>query len=132
MNVEILTKDEILNDGIEFDGRNLYCKMFIDIRCAREELIDIIVKLTDGEKELFRTINAYFGEIDVNENSGFYANEARDDSFLYYKFYLDIAPKPQIGATEYISNVKKIMKYFISQNINVAAACDFEDELTGV
>ena len=107
---------------------NLYCKMFIDIDCKKEELINLIAEITNGNKHLFRTIETNFGDIDVNENDDF-ISEKNDGSFLYYKFYLDIEPAVSIDGDEYIAHLSEIIKYFLSQEIHIVPACDFEDEL---
>jgi len=107
---------------------NLYCKMFIDINCNKEELIDKIAEITNGEKKLFRTIETSFSEIDVNENDDYYSKE-NDGSFLYYKFFLDIEPNLLAGDGEYISHLSNMIQYFLAQKIKVIPSCDFEDEL---
>jgi len=107
---------------------NLYCKIFIDMQCERDELLSLIADTVNGRKTLFRTIESDCFEVDVNENEEFYSKK-KDDSFLYYKFFLDVEPCSGVDEDKYIEQVSKLLQYFVSQKINIVPACDFEEEL---
>ena len=111
--------------------KDLYCKLFIDFNGSRNELVDKLTQIVNGNRKRIRSIESPIGEIDVNNNEDY--NEERsfieDDGFLYSKYYLDIEPFDDIKQSEYISWMKKLVKNLIELNYNVVVASDFEDEL---
>lgn len=110
---------------------NLYCKIFIDTECDMDFLINKINELVCGQKELFRTVVAKFGEIDINKNEYFDTEKrlAETDGFLYSRYYLDIEPNEITDQKDYISNISAFLQELWKSGFKAIAACDFEREL---
>ena len=111
--------------------KDLYCKLFVDFNGSRDELIDKVVQIVNGNRKRIKSIESSIAEIDVNNNEDY--NEeisfVGDDGFLYSKYYLDIEPIDDIGQSEYTLWMKKFVNKLIEMGYNVVVASEFEEEL---
>ena len=108
--------------------KNLYCAMYIDISCEREDLVDMIIGVIGGNKGRFGEITTDICDINVNYNDEFNSKD-KDGSFIFYRYFLDVDPMPEASEAEYISCISQIVEHFVSKGISIVPACDFEDEL---
>jgi len=118
---------------IEFE--NLYCKMFVDFDNELKYMVELISKLTNGTIENNRgLISTEIAEFDVRENDDFKTpkelrSEAPVDTFLFWRYYIDIEPKEGIEPPAYVSMISQLLKDLQTKRIDAVAACDFENEL---
>jgi hypothetical protein len=113
---------------------DLYCKIFVDLTQEYKETENIVALLSQGQKAPFGTIHTIFAQIDIRRNDDYKTPiELRsgdpNDSFLYWKFFLDVEPNDETERTPYISGISNLLQAFWRKGINAIAACDFEDEL---
>ena len=101
--------------------------MFVNKDIERKNLEILINKLISKGNEKYSKI-APWGKVEVNTNKDARGN-VDDNNFLYWKFFLDIAPIENIHTDEYINGIKKLMHDLRINGFQVIAACDFEDEL---
>jgi hypothetical protein len=116
-------------DRHDMANSNLYCKIFLDCDLNRDQLIQIIVTLIGGRIESETILNDYC-EIDIEENEDFHdiRRYENPDGFLYYPYYLDIAPVEEVFSS-YLEAISRILKNFWSKGYQAIAVCDFEEDL---
>jgi len=115
----------------------LYCQLYIDVefhKHARGEVIDLLVKLIDGKRLSNDEYLTDFGRIQVSYNDYYndYYSKWRKmfrGNFLYFKFFLEIDPLPELPRDEYILGMKKLIDQLKAKGIRVVPTCAFEDEL---
>lgn len=108
---------------------NLYCKMFVNFSQEREDLINLLLQITNGTYQPLRTIVAKNMEIDISYSKEF-NEKAPPNEFLFYKYYLDIEPLFSVSESDYIKDVSKLLSSLNEKNIVTVAACDFESDLS--
>jgi len=108
----------------------LYCKVFLDTSLSKPALLALLATWTGGQVQL-RTISAPTCEIDVVANEDFDEDRRNriEDGFLYYRFYLDIEPRPDVNEMDYIQAIQSLVLKARTGGIRAVAACDFEDQL---
>lgn len=102
---------------------DLYCTIFVDADFGSGPLRVII---ENDSQYLLNILDIYY-----NNNDDHHATfKLRpDDGFLYYRWFLDIEPKPNTSTEEYIAAVGNLLCVLWRAGCKAAAACDFEDEL---
>ena len=113
---------------------NLYCKMFVNLTQEYKEAEDIVALLSQGQQAPFGAIHTIFAQIDFRRNDDYKTPiELRsgdpNNSFLYWKYFLDIEPNDETETATYISGISNLLQAFWEKGIDAIAACDFEDEL---
>ena len=111
----------------------LYCLLYIDVefhKHARGEVGDLIIKLTGGKKNPHGGYLTDFSHIHVSFNDGYSKwRKIFRGNFLYFKFFLEIDPLPELPRDKYILGIKNLIEQFKDMGVRAVAACDFEDEL---
>jgi hypothetical protein len=109
----------------------LYCKVFVDSDQSSHWLEQLVAAGSGGQPAPHGTVVASDFEADVRKNDDFDAERRRagDDSFLYFRYYLDVVPKDGANKTRYISAVSSLLGSLRDSGCRAVAACDFEDKL---
>lgn len=110
---------------------DLYCKIYVNANCDRQELIERIAKYVAGDVDM-NTVSTLVLEIDIRKNEDFngITNAIDSDSFLHFKFYLDVVPKNEcVNIKFYKRTISELLEHFWADNNVAVAACDFEEEL---
>lgn len=117
------------------NGRELYCKIYIDCEFTREQLIQTIAELVNGSVNHW-DIQASDCEIYVSKNKDFNEIQRHDypDGFLFYHYFLDIdviesKAIEKLDHSLYKNTIAKLLENLWNRNYLAIAACDFEDEL---
>ncbi|MCG8362981.1 MAG: hypothetical protein MJA27_06560 [Pseudanabaenales cyanobacterium] len=109
----------------------LYCKTYVKTELSKQELLDRIANIVDGQVNI-RTIEAEIMAIDLVENEDYDAEKLNEtDGFIYYPFYLEIDPviKPSLSRQSYISGISHLLEGLWNELEDAVAACEFEDQL---
>ncbi|AZK45324.1 1,4-dihydroxy-6-naphthoate synthase [Paenibacillus lentus] len=111
----------------EFD---LYTKIFVDSGVNKEVLIDTVSNIVMGtisgssiltkQAEIFIFNNGDFDEDTRNQGN---------DSFLYYKYYLEIEPIEDVVYRNYVLEISNLLTKLWDADFKAIASCDFEDLL---
>lgn len=111
----------------EFD---LFTKIFVDSDVDKEILLDTVSNFVMGtisgssiltkQAEIFIFNNGDFDEDKRNQE---------DDSFLYYKYYLEIEPTEDVGGRIYVLEIANLLTKLWDADFKAIASCDFEDLL---
>lgn len=110
---------------------DLHCVIYLNCDLSISELENQINNFLKGDINYSNITSKYF-EIFLLKNNEFdstKANNYQNDSFLYYKYRLDLEPIMGINQEIYISELSKLLKFFFSNNFKAVSACDFEDLL---
>lgn len=102
---------------------DLYCTIFVDADFGSGPLYRLI---QSDISYILDILDIYY-----NNNDDYHASlKLRpEDGFLYYRWFLDIEPKPNITPEEYIAAVGSLLCVLWRAGCKAVAACDFEDEL---
>ena len=117
------------------ERENLYCKVFMDFNGEISDADKLIAMLTKGSiVHSWGLIETQCAELDVRRNDDFKTpKELRStdpaNTFLFWKYYIDIEPKEDAERQMYISMISQLLLDLWGQSIDVVAACGFEDEL---
>ncbi|MCL2618064.1 MAG: hypothetical protein FWD98_03310 [Defluviitaleaceae bacterium] len=114
-----------------------YCQIYIDVefdKHAYGEVRDFVADLTGGEKLPDGGCLTDFCLINVDYNDNYNDKYSRwrkmfRGNFLYFKFYLEIDPLPELPLDEYIAGIKKLLARLKAAGVRAVPVCDFEDEL---
>jgi hypothetical protein len=114
---------------------DLYCKLFIDADVGKEELEKLLISYLNGSrKDKFGGIDTDWCELDVRRNEFFHEDHRftkGSDSFLYFRWFLDIEPVSGCDQERYIRGIGKLVLFLKEQGYRAVAVCDFEEELPG-
>lgn len=111
-------------------GMNLYCKIFVNARMSRGDLVRLVRDGIGGAVELGHYIDASFCSIDVLINPDASLSAAEDeDRFLYYPYYFEVDVRDEAQECEYVWQVSQVMNLLKGNGIDAVASCDFEDRL---
>jgi len=109
-----------------------YCQVFIDVSLDIDCLRNLIAEITNGKHDTYSLVENDCLKIHVRKNHD-YDNKRKTDSFdgfLFYKFFLDIAPiTTKIKFVNYVQQIKSLIKQLRDKGYSVVPACDYEDEL---
>jgi hypothetical protein len=110
---------------------DLYCKIYIDTHQSRDSVLSSLVEWSGGDLRL-RTVVTDFLEADVSVNKDFDDGRThnRDNGFLFYPYYLDVEPKPDVPADLYIEALRGLLGLLRAKGMWAVAACDFEHLLS--
>jgi hypothetical protein len=110
---------------------DMYCQIFIDTDQSRDAILHSLAEWSGGDVR-FRTVIADLFEADVSKNKEFdeYRRHDKDDGFLFYPYYLDVEPKPNVAVAVYVDVIRRLVAFLKGRGMRVVAACDFEDLLT--
>ena len=111
---------------------DLNCTVFIDANLSeRDDLLNLIKDFIKGSQETVSFINNEYLEVSVKFNEEWAENKKKKlkGGFLYYKFYMEIAPQEGVTSKTYIDQLKALINYLRDQGFKVIPSCDYEDEL---
>jgi hypothetical protein len=109
---------------------DLFCKLFVDAECDKNELVSRLAEITNGAAEHSSVVTKWC-EFNVVRNSD--SDERRTNSeqggFLYFPFFLEIEPSDGVEHGVYVTGIGSLLTNLWNSGIQAVAACDFEDEL---
>lgn len=92
---------------------------------SEEELLDLLNLHLRGVKQGIRTIRTKLLELDLIRNDE-YVPGSQD--FLFWRYYADLEAVTEDRA-EYIRCIQELTAFLRKKQIEITAACDFEQEL---
>lgn len=106
---------------------DLYCKVYLDSTLPTNDLVELLTEGLGGQHRKW-TITTNLVEVYVDENEDFDDGRRHnpDNGFLFYPYYVDMEPKPDVPADSYIDAVRRLLAFLKGQGIRAVAACDFE------
>lgn len=112
---------------------NYHCKLFVNSDLTKKELAQKIEAYTNGIIA-GNYIECDWASLDVRYNEEYsikMIEESGPDSFLYYKYYVDIDKDSRVVDDQYyIGMMKDLIQSIKSDSSAVVASCDFEDQLS--
>lgn len=112
---------------------DFYCKLFIDTKMDKAQLVREFAFITGGRIERYTVISSV-AEFDIENNEDFSSSCKSDDpldAFLYYPYYIDVYPNSESNflASVYIQHISMVIESLWVKNYKIVAACDFEESL---
>lgn len=106
---------------------NLYCKVYLDSSLPKNAVVKSLAEWTGGQIHL-RTVSTGPFEVDVVTNEDFDEARGREgrDGFLFYRYYLDIEPQPDVSEAEYVGAIRGLLTRLQGEGLRAVASCDFE------
>lgn len=109
---------------------DLYCHLYIDAYLSKQGLKEHFSELLGGHSE-FDSIDTDLFSLDIKKNDEHDPEQMRnpDNGFIYFPYYVDVEPQPDVDAFNYIASLQDLLRKLRSAGFRVVASCDFEDQL---
>lgn len=104
---------------------DLFCQIYIKFDGKIEALTQLVLNIINGALNQFTIENDIY-EIDIIENDEY---DDGSSDFLYWKYYFEIEPKPDVNEDIYIYAICKLIRGLKDEGTESIPACDFEDKI---
>ena len=113
------------------DENDFYCGLNVDAGVAESVLSLELAQTLKVSSDKWNDIETNVGRIYFLENDEFDEQQRQDadNGFLFYRYKLEIQPKPDLGEENAINFVSKVLEHFWSLGHPATAACDYEEKL---
>ena len=117
---------QIMNNEIDY-----YCGLYVDASSDENSFSSELASTFGISSDKWNDIETSVGNIYVVKNDEFDEKQRKDidDGFLFYKYKLEIEPKPSLNKSQTIEFISKILEHCWSQGYPAVASCDYEDLL---